>query len=69
MAQGHDMTLTMVERSYRGVAKIFLIRPMNQIDQFELASKPIFCQDDFGSQVLFYIICVLITILVIKRFD
>jgi hypothetical protein len=42
---------------------------MNQIDQEELASKPIFCQDDFGSQTLFYIISILIAILVIKRFD
>ncbi len=69
MAPGHDMTLTIVERSYRGVAKIFLIHPVNQIDKFELVSKQIFCQDDFSSQALFDIISVLITILVIKRFD
>jgi len=47
----------------------FLIQPMNKISSNTLASKPIFCQDDFDFKILFFILSMLIDSLRIKRLD
>jgi len=47
----------------------FLIQPMNKISSNTLASKPIFCQDDFDFQILFFILSMLIDSFGIKRLD
>jgi hypothetical protein len=49
-------------------ARALLIHLVNQINTFELASMPFFCQDDFIYRLYFYKIKVLIAILVVKRF-